>query len=34
MTGQLIPTVDDFTSATVVDRYHDMINPAGPGWSS
>lgn len=29
MTRQLIPTGDDFTSATVVDRYDDMINPPG-----
>ena len=26
---RLVPTVEDFTSATVVDRYDDMINPPG-----
>lgn len=29
MTNPTIPTVDDFISATVVDRYDDMINPPG-----
>jgi hypothetical protein len=29
MAELLIPTVDDFTSATVIDRFDDMVNPPG-----
>ncbi|HET8591192.1 MAG TPA: hypothetical protein VFM01_16265, partial [Nakamurella sp.] len=29
MAEPLIPTVDDFTSAAVIDRFDDMVNPPG-----